>query len=199
MRPVDEPNQEKGSLQSLPLRLFFASLPVIGVLLLGWEGRETVTYFWASSPAALITLPVLMWQHAQRTGEKFFSTTDPNTTDAQAYIGICIVFTVPIVFLMTLCYVLLELSLMSRELLPVAIAVQTVRSYVLYSRFKTQMFSQIFTPIFWLIIVLMVTGTLDAFSPDAVEKRSVVAVAMLCVTAVAAELGGTRFRRPPTR
>ena len=99
MRPVDEPDQEKGSLQSLPLRLFFASLPVIGVLLLGWAGRETVTYFWASSPAALITLPVLMWQHAQRTGEKFFSTTDPNTTDAQASIGICIVFTVPIVFL----------------------------------------------------------------------------------------------------
>ena len=186
----------KSSIQSLPLRLFFASLPVIGVLLLGWEGRETVTYFWASSPAALITLPVLMWQHAQRTGEKFFSTTDPNTTDAQNYIGICIVFAVPIVFLMTLCYVLLDLSLMSRELIPVAIAVQTVRSYVLYSRFKTQMFSQIFTPIFWLVILLMVTGTLAAFSPDEVGKRSVVAVVVLCVTSVAAELGGTRFRSP---
>jgi hypothetical protein len=208
VKSVEEPNQKKGSLQSLPLRLFFASLPVVGVLLLGWEGKETVTYFWASSPAALITLPVLVWQHAQRTGEKFIK--EPANTpeeQAQLYIGICILFTVPSVFLMTLCYVLLDFSLMSRELIPLAIAVQTVRSYVLYSRFKTnissrissQISSQIFTPIFLLFIVLMVTGLMAGLMPEEVGERSVVAVAMLCAVSVAAELGETRFRRMRTR
>jgi hypothetical protein len=200
VKSVEEPNQKKGSLQSLPLRLFFASLPVVGVLLLGWEGKETVTYFWASSPAALITLPVLVWQHAQRTGEKFIK--EPANTpeeQAQLYIGICILFTVPSVFLMTLCYVLLDFSLMSRELIPLAIAVQTVRSYVLYNRFKTNISSQIFTPIFLLVIVLMVTGLMAGLMPEEVGERSVVAVAMLCAVSVAAELGETRFRRMRNR
>lgn len=184
-------DQSETSPRSLPLRLFFAALPVLGVLLLGWDGVEIITYFWASSAAVLITLPVFMRQAAQRTGDKFVTSPDPGTTDTQLYTATLVIFIVCAGIMLAHLVGLSALSLVNWSVLPGAVVVQTVRRYVFERGGETMTASDIFSPLATMHLVIVVTGGLTFV----LERRSVVAVALLCAASVAAELRGTRPRR----
>ena len=47
-------------------RIAFALLPLVGVLLLGWDARNIITYYWAANAAILFTQPVFILLGARK-------------------------------------------------------------------------------------------------------------------------------------